>query len=297
MQTTGVFTIHQYDIEFKNYNEPIYLFPFGDVHRSSNNCNEKKWLEFLEWAKAKPRAYFLGMGDYDDLVSASERIILSNSSLHEDTKDTIQGLYEINTNRFQKEIEFMGKRLIGLIEGNHYGLFESGFTTTQYLAQLMKTKYLGVSSFIRLRFYQKHRERVKANIDIWAHHGKGAARLVGGSLNRVENMVEAANADIYLMGHDHKKSCAYVSTMELKSGSGSIKLRNKKKLIGRTGSFLKGYIPEKKSYIADGAMNPTDLGVLKIELTPKRVSKELPRGNSKKRVREDAFYVDIHTSI
>jgi len=296
MQTTGIFTIHRFDIEFSNYNEPIYLFPFGDVHRSSDNCNKTKWLEFLDWAKHKERAYFLGMGDYDDLASASERIILGSKGLHESTKDTIQGLYEINTKRFQKEIEFMNGRLIGLLEGNHYGEFESGFTTTQYLAQLMKVKYLGVSSFIRLRFFKKDNKRKYANIDIWAHHGKGAARMVGGSLNKVQNMIEAANADIYLMGHDHKKSCGYVSTLELSHGKGALKLRNKKKLIGRTGSFLKGYVPEKVSYVADMALNPTDLGVLKIELTPRRDIKELPRVKGK-RQREDAFYIDIHTSI
>src|SRR3990167_7450366 len=100
MTTTGIFSIHKYDIIFDEYNEPIYLFPFGDVHRSSDNCDVDRWLEFLDWAKSKKRAYFLGMGDYDDLASASERIILGNKALHESTKDTIQGLYEINTKRF-----------------------------------------------------------------------------------------------------------------------------------------------------------------------------------------------------
>jgi len=296
MQTTGIFTIHKVDIEFENYDEPIYLFPFGDIHRSSKNCHEKRWLEFLEWAKSKPRSYFLGMGDYDDLASASERILLGNPHLHNDTKDTIQGLYEINTKRFHKEIEFMGDRLIGLIEGNHYGVFESGITTTQYLSQMMNTKYLGVSSFIRLRFHKKKHPMQYASLDIWAHHGRGAATMVGGSLNRVEKMLNAADADIYLMGHDHKKSCGYVPTLQLTGGK-NLKLRNKKKLIARTGSFLMAYVPEKKSYIADAAMNPVDLGVLKIELTPKRDRKDLPRNGSKKRVRDDNFYIDIHTSI
>jgi hypothetical protein len=295
MQTTGIFTIHKFEIEFEKYNEPIYLFPFGDVHRDNTNCDEKHWLEFLDWAKNKPRSYFLGMGDYQDLASATERIILGNKGLHESTKDTIEGVYEIHTKRFFKEIEFMKDRLIGLIEGNHFGNFESGITTTQYLAQMLGCKYLGVSSFVRLVFYKKGNKRKSAKLDIWAHHGKGGARLVGGSLNTVERMIAAANADIYLMGHDHKKSCAYVPTMELTDGK-NIKLRKKKKLIGRTGSFLKGYVPDKKSYVADAAMNPTDLGVLKIELTPKRDVYELPKHNGK-RVREDSFYIDIHTSI
>ena len=286
MTTTGEFHVHRYEIEFSNYNEPIYIFPFGDIHRSAPNCDIERWLEFLNWAKGKRRAYFLGMGDYDDFASGSERLILGDKRLHDSTLTTLDGLYETHTIRFHNEIKFMGDRLIGLIEGNHFGEFQSGITTTQYLAQKMKTKYLGVSAFIRLVFKHKTRHSSTA-IDIWAHHGKGGSRKVGGSLNRVEDMLLAANADVYLMGHDHRKSCSYVPTMELAATSrGGLKLHQKKKLIARTGSFLKGYIPGKKSYVADMALNPTDLGVIKIELTPRL------RGD-----RRDTQYIDIHTSI
>jgi len=287
MQTTGIFTIHKFIIEYDKHDEPIYLFPFGDIHRSSSNCDVDRWLEFLEWAKKKKRSYFLGMGDYDDFSSGSERLILGNKNLHDSTLDTLDGLYETNTIRIYNEIKFMNGRLIGLIEGNHYGEFQSGITTTQYLAQKLKCKYLGVSSFIRLVLKHKTR-RNWMSIDIWAHHGKGGSRKVGGSLNRVEDMCFAASADIYLMGHDHRKSCAYVSTMELsKGGTRVLHLHQKKKLLGRTGSFLKGYVPDKKSYVADLALNPTDLGVLKIELTPRRIY----------RGKKDETYMDIHTSI
>ncbi len=207
MLTTGIFTTQYFEIPITKINEPIYLIPFGDIHRSSPMCHEEKFLEFLDWAKGKKRAYFLGMGDYDDFVSGSERMLLNRKGLHDSTVETLEGIYETHTIRLWNEIKFMNGRLIGLIEGNHYGEFESGITTTQYLAQKMKCKYLGVNSFIRLCFKQKGRN-TSNTIDIWAHHGKGGSRKVGGSLNRVEDMLFAANADIYLMGHDHKKSCS-----------------------------------------------------------------------------------------
>jgi predicted phosphodiesterase len=288
MQTTGEFTIHKFEIEFENYNEPIYLFPFGDVHRTAPNCDEERWLEFLDWAKHKKRAYFLGMGDYLDLASTSERVILGNKNLHDSTLTTLDGHYEVETIRFWNEIKFMQDRIIGLVEGNHYGEFQSGITTTQYLAQKMKCKYLGVCSFIRLIIKQKGAHRGYNSLDICVHHGKGASTMVGGSLNRVEKMLFGFDADIYLMGHDHKKSCSYVPTMHLSRGGGkALRLHQKKKLIARTGSFLKGYVDGKKSYVADGAMNPTDLGTIKIELTPKR-----KQFNGKQEQ-----YIDIHTSI
>lgn len=284
MQTTGIFTVHNYEIEILKANEPIYLIPFGDIHRSAPMCHERKWLEFLEWAKTKKRAYFLGMGDYDDMASASERSILSDKRLHDSSAQTLEKLYLTHTEKFAKEIKFMKGRVIGFMEGNHYAEFPNGTTTTQKLAELLEARYLGVSSFIRLTLkYRAH----SASIDIWAHHGKGASRLIGGSLNRVQQMGESAEADIYLMGHDHKKSVGLVTKLTLSEGNGQIKLRHKKQLYARTGSFLKGYENNKISYVADMALSPTDLGVVKIELTPKRDQTN----------KQDRFYIDIHASI
>ena len=39
MNTTGLFKIYKYTIEVQKLNEPIYLIPFGDIHRSSPMCH------------------------------------------------------------------------------------------------------------------------------------------------------------------------------------------------------------------------------------------------------------------
>lgn len=288
MQTTGIFTIHEFEIPISSFNEPIYLIPFGDVHRSAPLCHTEKWLEFLDWAKNKKRCYFLGMGDYDDLASASERMNLNKKQFHDSTIKTLENLYEKNVDRLVNELRFMKGKLIGLIEGNHYAEFSSGITSTQLMAQKLKVKYLGVSSFIRLRFVHSSRNKTKT-LDLFVHHGKGAGKRMGSSLNTVEDMIRVADADIYLMGHDHKKSCGYLTKLTLSSTStrGELRLHNKKVMMGRTGSFLKGYVPEESSYVADANYNPSDLGVLKIELTPKK------RYEGK----SEFFYIDIHTSI
>jgi UDP-2,3-diacylglucosamine pyrophosphatase LpxH len=287
MNTTGIFTIHRHIIPYKKYGEPIYLIPFGDIHRSSPQCHEEKWTEFLGWARRKKRCYFLGMGDYDDLASASERHILTDRKLHDSTRTTLEDIYRKFTDRFAKEIGFMDGNLIGLLEGNHYGEFENGTTTTQRLCERLHCKYLGVSSFIRLSFEMENYKTGKRKcIDIWAHHGKGAARLIGGSLNRVEQMAECAEADIYLMGHDHKKSQGNKTRLRLTDGGETVRLSHRKILIARTGSFLKGYVPETKSYIVDMALNPTDLGVIKIELTPRLTGDNY-----------DRVEIDLHASL
>ena len=285
MISDSIFTLHRYKILNAQYDEPIYLFPFGDMHRFAPLCDLEKWLEFLEWAKNKPNAYFIGMGDYDDLASWSERKALMNTCLHETTQQTLDDIFVSRVNKLCEEIGFMKGKLIGLVEGNHHGILQSGMTTTQMMCDKLKCKYLGVSAFIRLSF--EMRGSVRSCIDMWVHHGKGASRMVGGSLNTVEQMAQISNAQICLMGHDHKKSVGFLTSLYLTDGGGNINLHHRKTLLGRTGSFLKGYVDNCPSYVARGAMRPTDLGVLKIELTPKRDRKQ----------GKDNTYIDLHCSI
>jgi len=287
MQTTGEFHTHVFDIPFTKYGETHYVVPFGDVHRSSPACDKERWLETLAWGKKKPRCYWLGMGDYDDMASASERHILGDPRLHDSTAKTLEQLYLKHTTKFAKEIEFMRPHLLGLHEGNHFGVFKNNTTTTQKLAELMDCKYLGVSSLVRLRFIRRgHTDNM--NVDIWTHHGKGGGKTVGSSLAVVERMMLTAEADIYLQGHDHKKAVGARARLRFsRSGDDGIRFSHRKVILGRTGGFLKGYEEGVASYIVDGAYDPCDLGVIKIELTPKRDQSD----NS------DRSWIDLHGSI
>jgi hypothetical protein len=284
MSADSVFTIHEYPIIVKSLDSPIYLLPFGDIHRYAHLCDTESWLDFCTWAKTKKNSYFLGMGDYDDMCSGSERKALTCADLHDTTRQSIDDIYQDRVNKLTKEISFMKDKLIGLIEGNHYGVFQSGMTTTQEMCRQLNTKFLGSCAIIRLSFRYGNKRYA---LDIFAAHGKGASRLLGGSLNAVQQMADIAQADIYLMGHDHQKIDGFRNRLLLQDGFGSLRLMSRKILFARTGSFLKGYVPEKPSYVAKALLPPTDIGVIKIELTPKRPRKE----------NEDRFYVDIHASV
>ena len=74
MKTSGVFSKHWVEIQAK-MGEPFYVIPFGDIHRDSDMFADTHWNEFLSYAKSKNNAVFLGMGDYTDGISTSERKI------------------------------------------------------------------------------------------------------------------------------------------------------------------------------------------------------------------------------
>ena len=62
------------------------LIPFGDVHYDSHNCDRKKFNEFLKRAKKETNTFYIGMGDYFDFASYTERRALKNARLHESTE-------------------------------------------------------------------------------------------------------------------------------------------------------------------------------------------------------------------
>lgn len=281
MRTTGYFHTHYVVIPVEFSGQEFTLYPFGDVHKFAPLHSEDHWSSFLEEASRRENAYFIGMGDYMDLASSSERSVLKDGRFHESTIQTLEELYRDMTDRFCRDLEFMRGRLIGFIEGNHYSEFQNGTTTTQKMCEIMDCKYLGVSAFVRLSFRYGTQTR---NLDIWAHHGKGAARLIGGSLNTVQQMGEQAESDIYLMGHDHKKSAGMVSKLFLSGTGPAVKVISKKQVYARTGSFLRGYVDGKQSYVADMGLNPTDLGVVRITITAKKLG-------------QDAIYLDLNVTI
>jgi len=281
----STFTIHNYSIPIKTLGEPIYLIPFGDIHRNAPLCHVPKWLEFLEWAKTKEQCYFIGMGDYNDMASGSERMILSSRALHESTAERLDRLYREDTDILVRELSFMKGRIIGLMEGNHHGELRNATTTTQYMAGELECRYLGISSFIRLNFHMK-KLHLSKSVDIWVHHGAGGGSTIGGSINSVQKMLNVARADMYFMGHDHKKWAAMVDTLQLE-GKKHLELRHKKILMARTGSFLKGYEPGEESYVAKAGMQPSNLGVVKIEMTPRRQQTD----------NRTRFTIDLHVSI
>lgn len=268
MKTTGLFVVHNYTIPL-GYNKPIRLVFFGDVHRDSPHHAEGKWKEFLDYAKRLKGAWFVGMGDYLDSTSSSERNAWAVAclGLHDTKKDDVEKHELSKCAAFAKEIAFMKGRLVGLIGGNHYFNFLNGTNSDQKICEHLECKFLGVSSFTRLTLDCCGR---RCTLDLWLHHGTGGARLVGGSINKVDQMREHAEADIYAMGHDHGRMVVPAKPrMRLgTSGNGcGLKVKERQQWLIRSGSFLASYAHGKSSYNVDAARGPSSLGHVELEIT------------------------------
>lgn len=262
MLTTGIFTKFKRDVKCKA-NEPFYLVPFGDVHFGSPQFSSSHFQRFIDKWRDVPNALFIPMGDYMDRFSTSERKIY-NSGFHESSIGTMTDEILEETHAFMDTISPISDRLVGMVEGNHYAMLPGAMTTTQYMCQQLNVPYMGVLCYFRLNMSING---ACAPITMLVHHGKGGGKLLGSSINTIQDMMRVAVADVYMMGHDHKLATGKTSQIVMdKNGN----IRHVTRAFIRTGSFLKAFEDGKASYIADMCGAPCELGAPHITVIPKR---------------------------
>ena len=283
MKTSGLFTTHEYTVTLPGYNQEAPLILFGDVHRDSPNHATGAWRDFLAYSKSRKGAYFLGIGDYCDGVSSSERAALVRAGLHESTLANIESEAKRWVNKLAGELEFMRGRLVGLLGGNHYFGFEDGTTTDTRLSSALGCKFLGVTSFIRLKVRAACEANAFIAYDICANHGQGGGRTIGGSLNRVAQMLEWAEVDLVAMGHDHRRGVVPgIPRLFLeKTSKGGLRVKHRETKIARTGSFLAAYEPGTRNYNVDAARGPCSLGHTEVLLSIRKQTKRECGGTTK----------------
>jgi len=272
MKTSGIFRVAEHKVKVPRFGDTVTFIPFGDVHREAKHFSTAKWREFLKFAKSAENPVFLGMGDYHDFGSTSERHALQNAALHEDTRRTISLMLQDKCKAFAEEIGFMAPNLIGLIDGNHDMAFEidngQRTTMTDYMAALLGVPYLGVAALCGLSIGASGSN---AAIDIYAHHGLGGAGTIGGSINRVAKMAEYVDARIFLQGHTHDRGIMPLQS-RIRRVPGEYKVREETRFAARTGSFLKAYEHGESSYNVDAGRAPANLGWIHFLLNLRKLT-------------------------
>ena len=269
--------------------------PVGDVHAWSAGWPAKKFAEHIKWGVDRG-AYFLGMGEYLDFTSGSQRQLLRG--MRDSQRQQIDDAMRYNNERLFKLMEPSKGRWLGLLEGHHYHEFVEGTTTDQELCQMLAAPFLGTSTLLDIRLGGKGRAGTGCTVTLYAHHGAGGGgRKQGGHLHRVEDLLSWIEADIYLMGHTHAQPTAPVDRL-YRTRDGH--LYHRTKILARTGGFLRGYAQapvsaldkpagrSRGSYVEQSALSPSALGGIVLSLGIKRIT------NGGKM---DIIVPDVHVSL
>lgn len=251
--------------------EDTIIMPVGDVQLGAEGCDEERFKRHVDWGM-RHGAYFLGMGDYVDVASPSNRDVLRSARLYDSVHDKLAQAAEQDVVKFTSIVAGSEHRWLGLLQGHHYYEFPDGTTTDTRLAQALGAPFLGDCAFVRLRFGRSTHSALTCTI--WCHHGIGYGVGAGAPLTKLMGLVPYFEADIYLMGHMHKVVGAPLDQLYMTRKSPP-KLKHRTRIIAGTGSFLRGHLQGSRkagrasgSYVEKGMLPPVSLGGVVITVKP-----------------------------
>jgi hypothetical protein len=228
--------------------ETITLYPLGDWHLGSEHCDIKTIEKQLEEIKHDKTARIILMGDLAETA----------------TKESVgAGVYEQEQNAQQQMMRVKNllhpyRNIIdGVVTGNHEERIykQSGFDLSLYLCQLLdlEAKYMRYQGVVGYVIGKR-----SFLVNVW--HGAGGGGSAGASLNKLQKQSEYVLADIYLMGHVHKRQ---VHTKQMMIPNPRYE---KKEVIMQyfvaTGSSL----DYENSYAESAGMSPSQKGFTKIRM-------------------------------
>lgn len=253
------------------------LIPLGDIqHQTNRDAVDIKGLKRAVEFGVEHDAWFIGMGDYIDLESPSNRRALVQSGVYDSVVDALDSKAEEIEEELQEILKPTIGRWVGLLEGHHFHEYQDGTTTDTRLCQFLKAPFLGTTGYVNLTF-QTPEKHINPSVNIWAHHGRAGGKLLSTPLNQLEHITKGFDADIYLVGHHHKAVHGVTSRVyPLFSGRTEGTLHHKDIHLACTGSFLKGYVERHKVngrasglYAERGMLNPLALRSLRIWFRPR----------------------------
>jgi len=252
-------------------NESVALMPIGDAQVGVEAADLKRLKSHVEWGFHTKQALFLGMGDYVDMASPSNRRTLKAAGLYDTVTEALQVKAQEDIKTFLQHTMYSKGAWLGLLQGHHYMDMADGSTSDMKIAEALRAPFLGDAAIVRIIF-DKHKDvdGLPLKADIWCHHGRGGGVGAAAPISLLEKTARGFNADIYLMGHQHKKVATPIDEL-FYSRDG--RMLHRTKLLACTGSFLKGYLDNSMSegraggtYVEKGMMTPVSLGGIVIEL-------------------------------
>ncbi len=170
------------------------LYPIGDWHMGSAQCNEAFIKQVINEVKDNPQARWVGMGDMME-----NALIGSRSDVYTQTippKDQMDYIVELLTPIKEKGLF--------LIAGNHEQrtMRMTGLIPEQFIAlQLDNMKYKGFSC---LAVFQLMKSKTPQSFSCYFHHNYGGGYTAGGKINRAQQPRRICpTVDATFSGHFH----------------------------------------------------------------------------------------------
>lgn len=182
----------------------IEIHTLADLHIGDNFCDMALIKEKIKYIEDNKHAYVILNGD---LLNNATKTSVSDSYA-----ELLSPMEQIST--LVDLISPIKEKVLCINSGNHERrtYIKEGIDLTEVACRELGiyNRYSRASSFIFLRVGQESRGRKNHKGDvrkicytIYSNHGSGGGRRSGGKINRLEDMSNVVDADIYIHSHTH----------------------------------------------------------------------------------------------
>lgn len=248
--------------------ESIKVYGVGDMHCGAKGFAEDKFMYDIERIKNDPSAYIVLLGDMAECINTKDKRFdihaIAGRFAH-----CIDNLAEMQTRYVVELLMPVKDKILGIVRGNHerHILRSCDIDMTDNIAHRLGIPNLQDSAFIILHINSTGNN--KSIYTIYVTHGNVAGRKSGGKANRLEDLMGMFEADIYMIGHGHKKIAHTSSRLEPHRKDNKWILKSKKKTGFMTGSYLKSYEQNSGGYAEQMMLPPSDIGAVYVEICPR----------------------------
>jgi len=224
------------EISLDSFLDAWSLYPLGDIHKGHVGHDKLTLKKTVAAIADNPLAYWIGMGDYGEYIDwLDKRFDPSNVSRDMrvyEFRDVAQALNRVIT----KDLDPIKDKCLGIGRGNHEKAYtdRKSFDPAADLADRFKAKYLGYEALTRISVKGPDGRR-RYSFVVYTHHGYGGGKKPGSHANNLNDMILGYDADLYIMGHDHRIITMKAARQYLNTSG---KLITKEIALVNSGSFL-----------------------------------------------------------
>jgi hypothetical protein len=224
-------------MEYKHYDLPltrVRLFPLGDWHLGSRQCDERFVRKTIKLIEGDPEARWIGMGDLMEnaIIGSKSDVYLQTTSPEDQIKTIVEMLMPIKD------------KCLFMLPGNHEErtMRMAGIHPDSVIAGRLLVPFYFYSVLFTLDLVEA---RTPRSFSVYCHHGSGGGYTAGGKVNAASKLrLIAPTVDATISGHCHTTSRTPVTWFE----PGYKKLLKKigyDYQIGSTLTWGKSYAEEK----------------------------------------------------
>lgn len=260
---------HTINVSRKNH-ECISLIHNGDEHIGNVAVDEGLQRRVVERAKEDDKCYWFTTGDCCEFIMRGDPRFESGRMPDWFTFGMMADPARYQILHYNDIYKPVADKCLATIEGNHEYSISKHFERDVYREQndvmgIPLERRLGTGGFLRLRFVSHGKTVWRPTL--FLHHGTAGGKTKASILLQLETLPRSYEADIYCVGHAHKKVVAEDEHISMDRITNRVLRR--KIYYSATGSYMAGITEELRGqYPERKLMYPQGLGPVEFQFYP-----------------------------